>query len=100
MRIIFLLIAPSVIKLFLQAYNMKFNCGPSPLVKEQLRKVRLEKKAEGLMRWHHWFAWYPVRIDENHCRWLEIVERKMNNAYVGMHVEIRIFGGTKYRIKS
>lgn len=28
------------------------------------------------MQWHRWFAWYPVRVGENECRWLEYVERR------------------------
>lgn len=39
---------------------MKFNCDKW--------KCKLE--------WHRWFAWYPVKIAENDCRWLEYVERK------------------------
>lgn len=27
-------------------------------------------------QWHDWFAWYPVRVAEGDCRWLETVERK------------------------
>lgn len=26
--------------------------------------------------WRRWFAWYPVRIGKNDCRWLEYVECK------------------------
>ena len=26
--------------------------------------------------WHKWFAWYPVRVGDNDCRWLEFVCRK------------------------
>lgn len=44
---------------------MKFNCGPT----YQQRIAAKEK-------WHRWFAWYPVRIGPNDCRWLECVERK------------------------
>jgi hypothetical protein len=44
---------------------MKFNCGPTPQEKHEAKK-----------KWHHWFAWYPVRIASGDCRWLETVERK------------------------
>ena len=27
-------------------------------------------------QWHKWFAWYPVQLSRNDCRWLEYVERK------------------------
>lgn len=26
--------------------------------------------------WHRWFAWRPVEVGKNDCRWLETVERK------------------------
>lgn len=26
--------------------------------------------------WHRWFAWYPVKVAEHDCRWLEYVDRK------------------------
>lgn len=44
---------------------MKFDCGPS-------RKTKIKRKES----WHDWFAWYPVRLAEHDCRWLETVERK------------------------
>jgi hypothetical protein len=25
--------------------------------------------------WRRWFAWYPVKVGEHDCRWLEWVER-------------------------
>jgi hypothetical protein len=33
------------------------------------------------MTWHVWFAWYPVRIKDHDCRWLEKVERRGNLEY-------------------
>lgn len=44
---------------------MKFNCGHSTSKKNKLKED-----------WHDWFAWYPVRVAEGDCRWLETVERK------------------------
>lgn len=29
-----------------------------------------------LSQWHKWFAWYPVRIDEDTIVWMSYVERK------------------------
>ena len=46
---------------------MKFNCGLT--------------KNEKLQSWHKWFAWYPVRISKNDCRWLETVYRKGTMVY-------------------
>lgn len=28
------------------------------------------------IHWYKWFAWYPVRVGDNECRWLEFVCRK------------------------
>jgi hypothetical protein len=44
---------------------VKLSCGPS-------EKAKREAKLE----WHRWFAWRPIRVAENDCRWLEYVERK------------------------
>lgn len=46
---------------------MKFHCK-TPETRHAFIK-RIEQ-------WHRWFAWYPVRVAENDCRWLEVVERK------------------------
>lgn len=40
---------------------MKFNC---------------KKAVERRITWHTWFAWHPVRIGDEDCRWLEKVERR------------------------
>jgi hypothetical protein len=48
---------------------MKFNCGPRT------------KKPDSRLTWHRWFAWYPVRISDNDCRWLETVDRRGNQEY-------------------
>lgn len=44
---------------------MKINCGPTK-----------EERISALMKWHAWFAWFPVRIGAGDCRWLERIERK------------------------
>jgi hypothetical protein len=46
---------------------MKFNCGPSD--------------HSGKMQWHDWFAWFPVRVANYDCRWLEVVARRGNIEY-------------------
>lgn len=45
---------------------MKWDCG----------KTDLEK-------WHKWFAWHRVHIDDHDCRWLEYVARRGDLAYTG-----------------
>ncbi len=55
---------------------MKFSCG----------KTRAQKRAEKIERlqnWHKWFAWRPVRVGNNDCRWLELVERRGELIYQG-----------------
>lgn len=44
---------------------MRFNCGPT-----------WQEKIEAKERWHHWFAWYPVRINKRECVWLGRIARK------------------------
>ena len=44
---------------------MRFKCGTSYV-----------EKCAKLQQWHHWFAWYPVWVGEQDCRWLETVWRK------------------------
>ncbi len=48
---------------------MKFNCGPA-------YEVRWERRHKHLTNWHRKFAWFPVRVTEGDCRWLEYVERR------------------------
>jgi hypothetical protein len=51
---------------------MKINCGESFYTKCLKRQ-----------EWHSWFAWYPIRIADYNCRWLETVERKFEYGYGG-----------------
>lgn len=63
---------------------MKIDCGQSKLAKNR-----------HLTDWHPWFAWFPVRLGENDCRWLEVIERKYD-------FQSRISGNVydaKYRAK-
>jgi hypothetical protein len=46
---------------------MKFVCIDS----YKQRKARLDGK------WVRWFAWYPVSVGDQDCRWLEYVERRI-----------------------
>lgn len=43
---------------------MIFNCGPT-----------YEQKIKTKQRWHRWFAWHPIRVDEHNCAWLQNVMR-------------------------
>lgn len=48
---------------------MKFNCG-------EPYHLRYAKKVQKKLDWHRKFAWWPVRVGQYDCRWLEFVERK------------------------
>lgn len=52
---------------------MKLSCGPDQDTRRQRRR---QKARDYWLNWHRWFAWYPVRIKEGDCRWMEFVERK------------------------
>jgi hypothetical protein len=48
---------------------MKFDCGPTPAQRKQARR-------DYLHNWHPYFAWRPICLGPNDCRWLETVLRK------------------------
>lgn len=48
---------------------MRFNCN-------RLSDY-LQARDDALSQWHDWFAWRPVALSHNDCRWLEVVERKI-----------------------
>lgn len=61
---------------------MKLKCGHTkkyirdviwPAKFEELEKFITENDRQP--KWTRWFAWYPIRLSENDCRWLEFVER-------------------------
>lgn len=58
---------------------MKFNCPKKP-----------EKKENKKLFWHNWFAWFPVRVADEDCRWLEMVDRRGN-------IEYYMDGGTYWK---
>lgn len=39
--------------------------------------MRWKRNNRDKSRWHKWFAWHPVVI-ENDCVWLETVERRID----------------------
>lgn len=58
---------------------MKINCGES-----------WETKARRMLDWHPYFAWYPIRVGENDCRWLETIQRKRVPSWGGWDSEYRV----------
>jgi len=57
---------------------MKINCGPT-----------FEERRDAKRQWHAWYAWHPVRIDSNDCRWLETIQRRQRGNYY-IHYEYRL----------
>lgn len=51
---------------------MKFKC-PKPETYQEW-KARIEQ-------WHRVFAWLPHRCDDDTCRWLETIERRIEIRY-------------------
>lgn len=66
---------------------MRFNCD------------RLDDRAaardEARARWHRWYAWRPVRVGKNDCRWFEWVERRV--VYVGLAYDGSVCWDVGYR---
>ncbi len=53
---------------------MKFKCG---LTEDTKARLNHEALLEALKKWNDWhdvFAWLPIKIADNDCRWLETVE--------------------------
>lgn len=58
---------------------MKFNCGRRPLSKADRQAQDREAylaRIEASREWQDVFAWLPVRVGENDCRWFEVVQRR------------------------
>lgn len=55
---------------------MRFNCGASKETKFRMQREAAETSAQELRQWHKVFLWFPVRIEDGHCHWLETVERR------------------------
>lgn len=55
---------------------MKFNCGLSPKKRSELRNKAWEAEKRRLKDWHDYFAWFPTRLGDNDCRWLETIKRR------------------------
>lgn len=44
------------------------------------RRAR-EREKERYEKWHDWFAWYPVRLDDDRVVWLETIRRRIEYGY-------------------
>lgn len=57
---------------------MKLNCGPTLKTRKRLREQAAKDRIKTLVETGEIvFAFLPVRIEENHCMWLEKVRRKL-----------------------
>lgn len=64
---------------------MRFNCGPS-------FNVKAEETYSRFSNWHRWYAWFPVRVGEDDCRWLEWIERRGESASYKVHKRFLSWG--------
>lgn len=48
---------------------MKFNCGMT-------RAEAHREYAWTIAQWHDVFAFFPIRVGPEECRWLEVVQRR------------------------
>lgn len=55
---------------------MKFDCGLTAAEKAAKLRREAHERANKLMQWHDYFAWWPIRMGSRDCRWLETVERR------------------------
>jgi hypothetical protein len=56
---------------------VKFNCGPTPAERWEIKRKKQEERDRYLAKWHPIFAWFPTRVGSNDCRWLETIERRI-----------------------
>lgn len=67
---------------------MRFNCGPTKEEKERRLRKLMEDRGEMLYKeGESWFAWRPVRLDNDECAWLERVHRKATHFYSSYYSE-------------
>lgn len=45
-------------------------------IKYKTYALKRQERETKLSKWHNWFAWYPVRINERELAWLQTVKRK------------------------
>jgi hypothetical protein len=61
---------------------MKFNCDKVTPADHITRTNALAKvydqRVKDAQEWHRMFAWFPVVVADNDCRWLEYVERRVS----------------------
>lgn len=61
---------------------MRLKCGKTKRERLNLHWLACGRRADWLKKWHTVFAWLPVRVGPNDCRWLERVARRYPDARV------------------
>lgn len=56
---------------------MKINCD---YFKDR-REARDEAYVARITEWHDWYAWFPIRLGNNDCRWFETIKRRGRFSY-------------------
>ena len=48
----------------------------------RFKKISIKIRRKNTKKWHKWFAWHPIRINEYTMCWLETVLRSGETDYV------------------
>jgi hypothetical protein len=54
---------------------MRFNCGPTAFEKFLAEHQLIRDGEHPYQQWHDHFAFFPTRVGNGDCRWLEIIQR-------------------------
>ena len=73
---------------------MKFNCGLTAYEELELAHQQCSMLNSKESEWVRIFAWLPVRVAKNDCRWLEYVEKQESYYRV-----VITFFGSKWKPK-
>lgn len=55
---------------------MKFNCGPSAYERAMARMKAQRAEERRLEQWRKVFLFWPKRMEDNLCHWLEFIETR------------------------
>lgn len=89
---------------------MRIDCGPTKKPMTEREKRALEKwRADGdkwrlihahRLEWHPHFAWWPARLADHDCRWLEWIERRQEFYSGGTMWPFDLVRNTYYRLSA
>lgn len=78
---------------------MKFYCGPSKEEKARKAYQRYLEWVEYLKNWHDKFLWWPRRMEDGYCHWLETVERRVFDVLADSEYTYEPLWKTEWRLK-